>query len=182
MQVFFCLKSFFFVFKTLEMKYLYLLFFVFFRFLNCFSQYEDLPQIKVKDNEFVLNDRPFILRGLNTSDPEKLTNQGHWDLTYFETMKSWGANVVRFPVHPSAWRRVGKEKYLKLLEEGVLLAKSQKMYVIIDWHSIGNLRTEMYQADGYETTQKETFEFWRTISKHFKGNNTVAFFEIFMIY
>ena len=31
----------------------------------------------------------------------------------------------------------------------------------------------------YETTQKETFEFWRTMAKHYKGNNTVAFFELF---
>ena len=161
------------------MKNLVLLIFTFLLSLSSFSQSPDLPQVSVKANEFIVNNKPFVMRGLNTSDPEKLSNQGHWDLAYFEAMKSWGANVVRFPVHPAAWRRVGKEKYLKLLDEGVLLARSQKMYVIIDWHSIGNLRTEMYQADGYETTQKETFEFWRTMAKHFKGNNTVAFFEIF---
>ena len=37
----------------------------------------------------------------------------------------------------------------------------------------------MYQSDMYETTQKESFEFWRTMAKHHKGNNTVAFFELF---
>jgi endoglucanase len=168
-----------FVFKTLKMKNIVLLIFTFLQSLSGFSQSSDLPQVSVKANEFIVNNKPFVMRGLNTSDPEKLSNQGHWDLAYFEAMKSWGANVVRFPVHPAAWRRIGKEKYLKLLDEGVLLARSQKMYVIIDWHSIGNLRTEMYQAEGYETTQKETFEFWRTMAKHFKGNNTVAFFEIF---
>lgn len=161
------------------MKYLCLLFFVFLQSLSSFSQSADLPQVSVKANQFIVNDKPFVLRGLNTSDPEKLSSQGHWNLAYFEAMKSWGANVVRFPVHPAAWRRLGKEKYLKLLDEGVLMARSQKMYVIMDWHSIGNLRTEMYQADGYETTQKETFEFWRIMAKHFKGNNTVAFFELF---
>ncbi len=161
------------------MKYLFLLIFIFTICLQSTSQPSNPPQVSVKDNAFVVNDKPLVMRGLNTSDPERLYNQGHWDMSYFETIKSWGANVVRFPVHPSAWRRVGKEKYLKLLDEGVLLASSQKMYVIIDWHSIGNLRTEMYQADGYETTRKETFEFWRTMAKHFKGNNTVAFFELF---
>jgi hypothetical protein len=161
------------------MKYFCLLLFAFLQSISSFSQSADLPQVSVKANEFIINHKPFVLRGLNTSDPEKLSNQGHWNLAYFEAMKSWGANVVRFPVHPAAWRRLGKEKYLKLLDEGVLMARSQKMYVIIDWHSIGNLRTEMYQADGYETTQKETFEFWRTMAKHFKGNHTVAFFELF---
>jgi hypothetical protein len=53
------------------------------------------------------------------------------------------------------------------------------MYVIIDWHSIGNLVTEIYQAPMYNTTQSETYEFWRMISKQFAGNNTVAFYEIF---
>ena len=67
------------------------------------------------------------------------------------------------------------------MDDGVKWATEVGIYVIIDWHTIGNLRTEMYQAEMYETTQKETFEFWRTMSKHFKGNNTVAFFELFGI-
>jgi aryl-phospho-beta-D-glucosidase BglC (GH1 family) len=37
----------------------------------------------------------------------------------------------------------------------------------------------MYQSANYETTLKETYEFWRTMSTHYRGNNTVAFFEIF---
>lgn len=143
------------------------------------AQTTELKQIKVKGNNFVIEDKPFVLRGLNTSDPERLMYNGHWNKAYFEEMKSWGANVVRFPIHPTAWRRQGKEKYLSLLDEGVLWAKELGMYVIIDWHVIGNLRTEMYQADMYETTQKETFEFWRTMARHYKGNSTVAFFELF---
>jgi aryl-phospho-beta-D-glucosidase BglC (GH1 family) len=31
----------------------------------------------------------------------------------------------------------------------------------------------------YETTKKETLEFWRTISEHFKDNTTIACFELF---
>lgn len=143
------------------------------------AQTTELKPIKVKGNNFVIDDKPFVLRGLNTSDPERLMYNGHWNKAYFEEMKSWGANVVRFPIHPTAWRRQGKEKYLRLLDEGVQWAKELDIYVIIDWHVIGNLRTEMYQADMYETTQKETFEFWRTMAKHYKGNTTVAFFELF---
>ena len=94
-------------------------------------------------------------------------------------MKSWGANITRFPVHPVAWREQGKENYIKLLDQGIAWAKELGMYVIIDWHSIGNLRTEMYQNDMYETTQKETFEFWRTMAKQYKDNTAVAFFELF---
>src|SRR3989304_2489832 len=31
----------------------------------------------------------------------------------------------------------------------------------------------------YNTTHQETYEFWRTIARHFNGHNTVAFYEIF---
>lgn len=162
------------------MKYFF--FSIAFAFLICTTQAQttELKQIQVKGNNFVTPDgKPFVFRGLNTSDPDRLAGIGHWDKAYFEEIKRWGANVVRFPVHPAAWRRQGKDKYLKLLDEGVQLAREQGLYVIIDWHSIGNLRTEMYQADMYETTQKETFEFWRTMAIHYKGNPTVAFFELF---
>jgi len=139
-----------------------------------------LSQVSVKGNSFVTTDgKTIVFRGLDTSDPDKLARDGHWNKEYFEAMKSWGANMVRFPVHPTAWRKQGKENYLKLLDQGVQWAAELGLYVIIDWHSIGNLRTEMYQSDMYETTQKETLEFWRTMATHFKGNTTVACFELF---
>ena len=52
-------------------------------------------------------------------------------------------------------------------------------YVIIDWHSIGNLKSELFQAENYETTKKETFEFWRAMAIRYKDNPTVAFFELY---
>lgn len=147
---------------------------------SALAQSPDLPRISVKGNQFVKPDGSLlVLRGLNTSDPERLANAGHWNKAYFEEMSKWGANVVRFPVHPTSWRRQGKEKYLQLLDQGVAWANELGLYVIIDWHSIGNLRTEMFQADMYETTRKETFDFWRSMALHFKGKHTVAFFEIF---
>jgi hypothetical protein len=120
-----------------------------------------------------------VFRGLNTSDPYKLNRDGKWNRRYFEAMKSWGANVVRFPVHPVNWRALGKADYLKLLDQGVQWATELDMYVIIDWHVIGNLRSELFQNPMYETTRKETFEFWQTISDHYKDNTTVAFLELF---
>ena len=139
-----------------------------------------LSQLRVQDNKFVTADgKTLVFRGLNASDPDKLDKSGHWDKSYFEEMKRWGATLVRFPVHPPAWRRRGQQQYLELLDKGVAWAGELGLYVVIDWHSIGNLKNEMYQSPIYETTQKETFEFWRTISDHYKDNSTVAFFELF---
>jgi aryl-phospho-beta-D-glucosidase BglC (GH1 family) len=139
-----------------------------------------LPLVRVQGNQFVTADnKAIVFKGLDASDPDKLERDGHWNKAYFEAVKSWGANIVRFPVHPEAWRRQGKESYIKLLDKGVQWAAELGLYVIIDWHSIGNLRSELFQNSMYETTMKETLEFWRTMAVHFKGNTTVALFELF---
>lgn len=139
-----------------------------------------MPRIGVQGNRFVsVTGDTLVFRGMSSSDPDKLEQEGHWNQAYFNEIKKWGANVVRFPVHPAAWRRRGQEAYTKLLDQGVQWAKEQGLYVILDWHSIGNLRSELFQAPGYETTQKETFEFWRFMAKHYKDEPAVAFFELF---
>jgi hypothetical protein len=139
-----------------------------------------LSKISVKGNSFVTADgKPIVFHGLNISDPDKLDREGKFEKRHFEEIKNWGANLVRFPIHPTAWRNRGQQEYLKLLDKGIALAEEQGLYVILDWHSIGNLKTEMYQNPMYETTQKETYEFWRTIARHYKDNTTVAFFELF---
>ena len=147
-----------------------------------------LSHVSVQGNHFVTADgQTIVFHGLDTSDPDKLDRNGQWNKHYFEMAKSWGANVVRFPVHPAAWHIHGKKNYLKLLDQGVKWAREEGLYVIIDWHSIGNLHeekffsnsSELYPTNLYDTTQKETFDFWRTMAKHYRGNNTVAFFELF---
>lgn len=140
----------------------------------------ELSRISVKGNQFVNEaGETKIFRGFNTSDPDKLAKDGHWDRTYFEEIKNWGADIVRFPIHPRAWRERGEKEYINLLDQGVSLATELGLYVIIDWHTIGNLKNEMYQNPSYETTKKETFEFWRTMARHFRDHKTVAFFELF---
>ena len=145
----------------------------------CFAQ-QPLERVSVKGNSFVNESGDTVIfRGFSSSDPDKLEKQGYWTQSYFEEMKSWGANLVRFPIHPTAWNRRGKEAYMKLLDQGIEWAGALGMYVIIDWHSIGNLRTEMYQHEMYNTTQKETFDFWRTIGRKYGKNTTVAFYELY---
>jgi aryl-phospho-beta-D-glucosidase BglC (GH1 family) len=136
--------------------------------------------IKVDGNRFVdEKGKTFVFRGVSMSDPDRLEKAGYWNDTYFAEAKKWNCNVVRFPVHPSAWRERGREEYLKLLDEGIRLAEKYRMYVIIDWHSIGNLRTELYHHDRYFTTKTETYNFWRTIAERYKGNPVVAVYELF---
>lgn len=139
-----------------------------------------LPLISVKGNKFVdPQGNPVLFRGLSISDPDKLEMQGHWNREHFAKAKEMGAKLIRIPIHPAAWRERTPAEYLKLLDQAVEWCTDLEMHIIIDWHSIGNLKTGIFQAPMYDTSQQETYNFWRTIARHFAGHNTVAFFELF---
>lgn len=139
-----------------------------------------LPRIRVQGNKFVDPDgKPVLFRGVSIGDPDKIEHEGYWNKHHFEEVRAMGATLVRIPVHPIAWRERGSREYLKLLDEAVKWCTELGLYVDIDWHSIGNLRMELFQDPMYDTTQKETFQFWRTIAQHYHGNSTVAFYELF---
>ena len=138
-----------------------------------------LPRLAVEGNQFVNTDgEAIVLRGLSFADPASLTERGQWGRKYFEMARKWNANLVRIPVHPKWYREQGLEQYLKWLDESIEWATELEMYVIIDWHTIGNPRTELAFRDIYDTTMKETMEFWRIISERYAGNTTAAFYEI----
>lgn len=141
---------------------------------------KQLPLVKVVGNKFVDDQgNVVVFRGVNISDPDKLAKGGHFKRKHFEVIKSWGANVVRIPVHPSAWQQRGKKGYLPLLDQAIQWANELDMYVIVDWHSIGNLKSEMFQNTNYYTTKAETFDFFRTVAARYKFVNSVAMYEIF---
>jgi hypothetical protein len=134
----------------------------------------------VKGNKFINSQGDTIIfRGLAISDPDKLEAQGHWNKQLFSKIKELDAKIVRIPVRPVAWRDRTPEKYIELLDKAVAWCTELGLYIIIDWHSIGNLHTELFQNPMYNTTRTETFEFWRAIAQHFSGHNTIAFYEIF---
>jgi endoglucanase len=151
-----------------------------FRFPKANPKTKALSTIKVEGNKFVNSEGKTILfRGISISDPDKIERQGHWNKNHFEKVKETGAMIVRIPVHPVAWRDRTPEKYLELLDQAIEWCTDLGMYVMIDWHSIGNLGMELFQNPMYNTSKQETYQFWRTIAQHFVGNNTVAFYEIF---
>ena len=136
--------------------------------------------VKVKGNKFVGPDgNELVFRGLCFSDPVKLVRDGQWNERYFAEAADWGANVVRFAVHPTNLNAMGWEETFKAIDQGVAWAKEHGMYVIMDWHSIGNLKEEKYTSPMYNTTLAETFKFWRTVAERYKDEPTVALYELF---
>lgn len=139
-----------------------------------------LPLIAVRGNRFVNPaGEPVLFRGVSVADPDKLAHQGRWNRELLVAVKNFGANIVRLPVHPIAWHERTPEGYLPLLDEAVDWCTELGLYVIIDWHSIGNLQSGMFQARMYETSIADTLNFWREIAARYRGHNTVAFYELF---
>ena len=90
--------------------------FLFFLSLVSIVGITQVQRIKVKGNKFV-NEKgeTLVFSGLNSSDPDKLNSDGLGNKEYFTEIKNWGANIVRFPVHPPAWRRRGRQEYMRIL-------------------------------------------------------------------
>jgi endoglucanase len=145
-----------------------------------FDKAKKMPLIKVVGNHFEdPSGKTVLFRGVSISDPDKIENQGNWNKQVFTNLKSIGVKVVRIPVHPVAWRDRGYDGYLKLLDQAVEWATDEGIYIMIDWHSIGNLKSGLYQDPMYITSLTETFTFWRTIANRYQGINTIAFYELF---
>ncbi|HEX5788218.1 MAG TPA: cellulase family glycosylhydrolase [Woeseiaceae bacterium] len=144
------------------------------------AQASALPRIRVEGNRFVDPDgKARVFRGLALADPYHLERQGRWNRAYFEAAKNWHADVVRIPVHPVWWREVGAEQYFAWLDDGVEWATELGLYVIMDWHTIGNPLTGIPHRPLYLTTQEETYYFWHLVANRYRGNPTVAFYELY---
>lgn len=138
-----------------------------------------MSKLSVEGNRFVnAEGETVVLRGVSTADPYALEQRGVWGRGYFEAIREWNANVVRVPVHPKFWREKGEESFLKMLDDAARWSGELGMYVIIDWHSIGNPLTDIYHRDIYVTDRGETMRFWYTIAERYKGNNAVAAYEL----
>ncbi len=120
-----------------------------------------------------------VLRGVNIADPAKLDYDGQWRPELFEEIARWGANVIRIPVHPLAWRRQGQSWYFDRLDEAVRWANANGLYLILDWHVIGNIQSNLYQHPMYETTMDETRQFWQQVALRYRGVPTLAVYELY---
>ena len=140
----------------------------------------DIEWIGINGNSFVNESgETMIFQGVNIRDPHNLEKEGHWTRSHFEEAKAWGANVIRLPIHPPSWRSRGIEGYLILLDQAVEWARELGLYLILDWHSIGNLKMEMFQHEMYITSVEETTAFWSTLAEKYADEPVVLMYELY---
>lgn len=149
--------------------------------LHSFGQTSKSPEwIKVDGNRFVNESgQTMIFQGVNIADPDKLARAGKWEKKHFEEASNWGSNIIRLPIHPATWRDRGSEEYIKLIDQAVEWSRDLGLYLILDWHSIGNLKDEKFQNPGYITTREETYEFWKLMSETYADEPVIAMYELY---
>lgn len=139
-----------------------------------------LEQIHIEGNKFIdESGDTVVFKGLCLADPVKLLGEGQWNEQIFAKAEEWGANIVRFAVHPSNINALGWDETFAAMDDGIEWAKNHGLYVIMDWHSIGNLKYEQFQSEMYNTTLEQTLKFWRTVAARYKDEPTVAVYELF---
>jgi len=150
-------------------------------FLPCSAQHKKAMEwIRINENHFVNESgKTMVFQGVNIRDPHNLEEGGNWTLSHFKEAKKWGANIIRLPIHPRAWRARGEEEYLELLDQAVDWARELGLYLILDWHSIGNLKEEKFQHEMYITSLKETHHFWETVATRYAKEPVVAMYELY---
>lgn len=165
--------------KIIKLKYLV------FVLLTCFfigfrAQAAAGDVLSVAGNKFMLNGAPVLLRGVAMGDPhDRIINYKRVSLKDYEAIKNdWRANVVRLSVHPGVflndWPR-GK----KILEDEAAAARGQGLFVIIDWHVIGQPDGWNKQANvkyyTYDSDFSAAKRFWQYAAEKFKDDRGVIF-------
>lgn len=126
------------------------------------------PRLHVAGNHLETADgksvtlRGVSLCGLNWQD----ANQDIQDAS-----RQWGANVIRLPVQPREWERLGAETYLKeKLDPAVAQCERSDVYCIIDWHEIRGWQDAEQNA--------RLVAFWDTVAPRYKDEPHILY-EIF---
>jgi len=119
------------------------------------------------------------LRGVATGDPV-LGRAGRPASDYQEIAQVWGANTVRFGIHPGIWMDNDPAIVLDRLADEADAALSEGLFVIIDWHAIGWPDGPFLEAPGlaantYDSTFDLAMGFWDQVAYMFGDEGRVLF-------
>ena len=121
--------------------------------------------------------RQLVLRGLGLGAIYSVKGLGRWNEAYFANARAWGAELVRLPVFPFTFKS-DREQTLRDIDDAAVWCEQQGLYLIIDYHVMGNASTGQFLYDEY-VTWDEIAEFWATMAARYADRPTVAFAEIY---
>ena len=120
-----------------------------------------------------------VLKGLGFASISDARAIGKWNEDYFANARAWNAELIRLPVNP-AYYRTAPEQALLDLDDALRWCQKYELYLIIDYHVVGNATQGLFQwAEVLSTTWPEIEAFWATVSARYADQPTVAFYEIY---
>lgn len=137
----------------------------------------DLPPLTTQGSQLRTPDGGVVvLRGVMVPDPANLAEDGRFERDLVEDVAATGANVLRVPVHPGSWADDGDYLW-RYLDPIARWAGEAGMYVILDWHVIGDVSTGDAPSDPdlFAADLDETREFWTAVAAHFADAPHVLF-------
>jgi endoglucanase len=123
------------------------------------------------------NGHQVVLQGLGLGALSSIKALGRWNEDYFANARAWGAGLVRLPVFPFTFRE-NAEQLLLDLDDAVEWCQKYDLYLIIDYHVMGNASQGQFLYDEF-VTWEEIENFWATVAGRYADIPTVAFCEIY---
>lgn len=123
-------------------------------------------KLSVKGTQIVnQNGQPFVIKGVSTHGIAWFPQYINKD-TFRSIRSTFGANTIRLALYSSSGEGYTKELHKKV-DEGVQYASELGMYVVIDWHILGN---------GNPNTDKAAAEsFFKEMTAKYKDYNNVIY-------
>jgi aryl-phospho-beta-D-glucosidase BglC (GH1 family) len=120
-----------------------------------------------------------VLKGLGFASISAAKSLGKWNEDYFANARAWNAELIRLPVNPADFRADAAQTLLDL-DDALRWCQKYGMYLIIDYHVVGNVTQGLFQwEEDLATTWPEIEAFWAAVSARYANEPTVAFFEIY---
>lgn len=151
-----------------------------------------LPWLHVQGNRIVdENGTPVILRGVVIEDQY----HAHWvgeqwgypieEPDVVELAQSWHVNVIRVPILPDLWQSYPSDVE-GLLDHIVEWGNKYGIYILLDWHAIGNPITgQVYPSEDsgmppfhgnpFNTNMSLATNFWHSVAERYKNDSWVIY-------
>jgi len=148
-------------------------------FLDFFYKYKEA--LRVRDNNIYYNDQLIYLRGVAVGDPYLRVNEFNRTIDDFKIIKKdWQANLVRFSIHPGAYKKNNKV-LKKILQKEIKAARENNLFVIVDWHVIGfpngwykpQLSGRSYYS--YDSNFNTAKDFWKYMAVKYRDDRGIIF-------
>lgn len=100
-----------------------------------------------------------------------------WGEDFFREMSAWGSKITRIQIIPEEWEE-DRANAIKLIDQTIEWSKKYNMYIYLEYNVAGFPPTLNYDKESKSATKQDFIGFWDEISKKYKNEKTVAFYEI----